>query len=233
MLISLDKKFIYLHYPKTGGCTIQSTLRPYSYVTNSKLIANKKPWDLVINTTGCTLQSTLRPYSYVTNSELISKGSKDQKFWSSVGAAAIPKHSSYNSSLCKKLMDKYNDFLVLGSVRNPWDLVISTIKFRPDLYKSTSKKVIMNYGNSPIFQLYKLMSEFYGLKNNSNIKIIKMESLEEDLKNILHPLGVEIVLKNDNINRVNDDYRKYYDNESKEYIGKLFKKDIKNFNYKF
>ena len=96
-----------------------------------------------------------------------------------------------------------------GSVRNPWDLVISTIKFRLDLYK-LRKEDIMKYGEKRVFNKYDSMSNFYDIENNPNINIIKMENLEYELRGILKPINVDFNLKNSNIRRVNDSYNKIH-----------------------
>ena len=200
MFISLDKKFIYYHYPKTGGVSIQVSLKDYGYGTTE---------------------------SPNVNTLFLRKINKE------VGNKRIPKHCPVISPLSKELLSKYKniDFYRFGSVRNPWDLVISMLNFRSI---KINKHNIMNFGVLPQFTQVNTMSSFYNFNNDSkDIKIVRLESIEKDFKNVLEDLDINVKLAKKNMLRESKEYEKYYDKESEDYIGNLFKDDIKNFNYKF
>ena len=98
-------------------------------------------------------------------------------------------------------------------------------------------------------------TEFFDLDNNKMDYIIKTEDFDDDLDEVILQLKIhapQYIEKNwekiklryfkkltkneDNLykNKTNHKhYSYYYDDESREYIGKLFEKDIKRFNYKF
>jgi len=63
--------------------------------------------------------------------------------------------------------------------------------------------------------------------------IIKFENLENELKNMFKSLNLDYPdIPTINISN-HKNYREYYDNETKEFIYELFKKDINYFGYEF
>ena len=66
--------------------------------------------------------------------------------------------------------------------------------------------------------------------NWNNIIIIKVETIEDDLKSCCNTLNIE----NNNLKKLNTSknlLKNYYDQETKDYVYQYFKEDFINFNY--
>lgn len=63
-------------------------------------------------------------------------------------------------------------------------------------------------------------------------KILKMEYLSEDFKQFAVKIGIKKKLPHLNKTK-KENYRKYYDGETKAIVEKWFKEDIKRFSYPF
>lgn len=61
----------------------------------------------------------------------------------------------------------------------------------------------------------------------------KFESLEQDFNQICQKINMpELTLPHINITK-REDYRKYYDEQTREWVAKRFARTIKRFNYSF
>ena len=148
---------------------------------------------------------------------------------------------------------KLDNYFKFTFVRNPWDLVVSW--FRERMVQSGRGRKI--YKDSPssfqkyIRQLKNKSLPYYSevtydyLQNQLSFLtkdgalfvdfIGKFETLDEDWKHVAEKLGIEQELPylRSSTNETTLHYSKYYDEESKEIIKDLYKKDIEYFGYTF
>tara|TARA_R110000824_G_scaffold356430_1_gene543684 strand:- start:324 stop:842 length:519 start_codon:yes stop_codon:yes gene_type:complete len=138
-----------------------------------------------------------------------------------------------------------NDWIILISVRNPWDRLVSTY-YQGNIPQSKTraeptvkviggdfKKWVMDERNPVQCQVDWLKTEH---KIFTPDYIIRMESIQEDWDKL--PLEFRHDKQNvDKLPKINPSkhkhYTTYYDDELKEYVTKKYSEDIIHFNYKF
>ena len=193
------------------------------------------------------------PYLYVriprTGSTSISKMLTDQTAW-----------PHFYASLLRDLIgeEEYNNKFVFASVRNPWDRLVSWFMFNCNDYRSDpdQSSIYKNLGfkgwimegcphtgwkphhfahqpENPISQLAWIID-----KDDQVIvdHVVRLENLQEDFEAIKQKLNLpKVTLPRLNISkkRQHQDYRKYYDWESKEKVRQLYRDDVRYFRYEF
>lgn len=71
-------------------------------------------------------------------------------------------------------------------------------------------------------------------KGNDLMNFIgKLENLDRDFAYICGKLGLPLITLNKENNTQHDDYKKYYDKQSKMIVANKYAEGIKNFNYGF
>lgn len=138
-------------------------------------------------------------------------------------------------------------------VRNPWDRLVSTFFF---LKKGglTEKDKIWAEANLLAFTDFKdFVKQWLSEKSINNSLhfqhqhvfledeqgkiavdfIGRFENIDEDFKTITDKLNIKRILKKTNTSQRKKDYRDYYDEETKEIVNEVYKKDIQLFNYEF
>lgn len=138
-------------------------------------------------------------------------------------------------------------------VRNPWDRLVSTFFFlkkgglteKDKIWADANlsgfldfKDFVRNWlteeniNNSLHFQHQHIFLE----DENGNIAIDfigRFENIDEDFKTITDKLNIRRTLIKTNTSKREMDYSNYYDEETKEIVNILYKKDIELFNYEF
>ena len=133
-------------------------------------------------------------------------------------------------------------------VRNPWDKVVSEFRFRIWTYQneltsdaSFAEWVRSTYvENNPQYydwpkmflpQLEWMTDE----KGDLAIDFIgRFENLQNDFNIICDTINIERkILRHENKSRKNNNYRDYYDDETKSIVENWFKADIEYFGYEF
>ena len=149
---------------------------------------------------------------------------------------------------------KFYSYFKFSFVRNPWSRLLSAYNFLIDggLHESDQKwaeqnimkfknfeDFVLNWVNPKNVQLgihfipqYQFIIDIYGKQSVDYIG--KQESLNEDFKKICSILEIS----NANLNYINtgkkiDDYRVFYTKKTQDIVRKVYKKDIKLFNYIF
>lgn len=143
---------------------------------------------------------------------------------------------------------KFDSAFVFTTVRNPWSKVVSHYKYR---VKTNQCKMAENqisfkdwvkctygpnkdpfYYNTP--KMFSQQVEWLKNKEGKIVvkNIIKFENLAEDYKKIAEIIGTTPELPHINATR-KDDYRTYYNEETKQIIADWFAEDIKLFRYTF
>jgi len=151
-----------------------------------------------------------------------------------------------------KLGDQWDDYFKFAFVRNPWDRLVSWYSMIKDKNQKNKfgKYVTENSSNFEEFikNCTDIIQDNDGIKSaefnqldylideNGNIIVDfigRFENLEEDFNKIIKKLNMpELKLPILNSSK-HEDYKKYYNEETKKIIEKRFKKDIDFFKYKF
>jgi hypothetical protein len=146
--------------------------------------------------------------------------------------------------------DFYRRYFKFAFVRNPWDRLVSVYHYylNGGNKTSTDRKIQKNIPRT--FREFVLNLKFfthsyilahlieqadYIADGNDNMLVDfvgKYESLEKDFQRVCKKIGLK-----SNLHHLNQSghyhYSKYYDSETKEIIGAMYRRDIKLFNYKF
>ena len=137
------------------------------------------------------------------------------------------------------------DYVKFGSIRNPWDRAISyyfwivfggnnagrnNVGGRNTLFSKT-KFLKFIKKKSPLHSYYN-----YFVDNNDSLTFdfyIRLEHIQEDFNIVCDKIGIprqQLPHKNKSKHK---HYTEYYDDDSREVVAELFKKDIEYFGYEF
>jgi hypothetical protein len=206
MIISdSNKKFIFIHIPKTGGTTIKKTLRSYY----SNFVLEKIPNNFRKNNNYIEKHSSAETIRAALN----------QNIWNSYFKFAFVRNpwdwlvSAYH--FIKK--DK-ND------PRNKLANKLDYEKFIDWLFKQPKQKYPLLFGQN----------HYVYCKKNKLVDFIgKFENFQQDFNLICKKLNIKktVLQKYNSTNRKIYEY--YYTKRLQEKVGNFFKHDITIFNYKF
>ena len=214
MLISEDKKLVFIHVQKTGGASfsmllknnipdLKSVLRQHATVREAKEILGdnwddyykiafvRNPWDRLVSWYSMITQYGKK---LTWNEKLVNlvKRERHNKIWQYV----LIHSDSFEDFICN-CADATN--------RAGW---------KPFLYNQTDY-LVDEYGN--------ILVDYIG----------RYENYAEDVKNIFQQIKIEIT----DIPHLNKssrlDYKSYYNDVTRDIVALRFRKDIVNFNYKY
>jgi len=205
-VISLEKKFIFIHVPKTGGNSISNVLSKYSSDKVAKM------------------------YSY--DKRGVKKKFAD-KVGVKNKALRTSKHSSlggYVTHWNNRLWGSLDEYYKFSVVRNPWERLIS-LYFNPnagrrgwdreDFVKLLTKGRHFSRSQCSYFN-----------QGHMNY-IIRFESLEEGFRKVCKDIGIkkEVLPKANKSDR--REYTYYYDEELVEMVRRVHEEDVLRFGYRF
>lgn len=164
-----------------------------------------------------------------------------------------PPSKHLTAHVAKKIYAPYwDDYFKFSFVRNPWDRMVSMLKYSSHykLYLNKNKQIFTNnYFNwfgkieyDTRFFNFKQFNDFVPIKNSVYSNIIgekinfigKFEKLQEDfdeLCSLLKIKNIELPHIEKSGNREN--YRNYYSENEKNIISEKYAKDIEKFKYEF
>lgn len=209
-----QKKFIFIHPPKCAGTSLRAVLRKAFDSGESNI--NFEPFYMDLTSEGI---------DYV-----------------------MPVHGGV-SKFIKFINDRHGlgffkkeEWYIFSVVRNPYDRLVShyhhTQVHNPNFVKGKTfkqfvKSIISMGKNNQSWSFHDLFHH----KNDLLIDdYVRLENFEGDIKKITTKLGIEnykIHHIKHKTNRVNNDYRSYYDEETIDFVLEELKWDIEYFNYKF
>ena len=212
MLVSKDRKFVFIHVPKTGGTSLVSVLKKAS----DRPILPLRAVGYMFDDNGIKLPEwtySIFGYPYHVRSEQL------LRIWGE---------------------EEYGKYFSFAFVRNPWDLVVSEYHYILRKKSHHLNKVVSKFGS---FKEYLYWKESNYARQQTDWlcspdgrlivdSIGRFESYEADANGILAKLGIEESVPHKN-STVRNDYREYYDSESRELVGKLHANDIDVFGYLF
>ncbi|HMA63194.1 MAG TPA: sulfotransferase family 2 domain-containing protein [bacterium] len=144
----------------------------------------------------------------------------------------------------------WNSYFTFSFVRNPWDLMVSSYNWwkqkgakRVKRYRKVARKIENMEFNDFMRSKYGryMINERYGnyydwLSENGEIIVDfigKVESIDKDWQKICEINNLEHI-EMPHINKSKrTDYRKYYNSETREIVGRRFHKSIEKFDYSF
>lgn len=218
MIISYNKKFIFLHNRKVAGTSIKKILKDYGLICPCRSEA--------INQLSEKFALT-RFLNY--------KISMKIKF--------IANYRDHATALELKEQlppDIWDSFYKFTFVRNPWDLQVSLYFYmlkRKDHFQHELVKKMESFDEYIEWVTSKqvlLQKEYiYDVDNQMIVDFFgRYENLEDDFKKITNRIGIKATLPH--INKSNHkNYQKYYNNKTKYLVGEKFKEDINLFKYDF
>jgi len=224
-VVSHDNKFIFIHIPKTAGTSLNEALTKEPAVTPQKLGRKLRYLPTLLNPKEPTSPKLITP--------------------------PIEKHAkalNIKQTLGKKLWGNYFTFTF---VRNPWDMMVSSYKWwlqkahmwphlQQDICRIQHMKGFREFLQSPYGA--KMINEQQGsimdwITDEDDRIIVdyigKFESLEQDFSQICKIINMpKLTLPHSNVTN-REDYRKYYDDQTREWVAKRFSRTVKQFNYSF
>lgn len=222
-MINNSEKFMFIHPPKCAGTSVRSVLRRHykSHTGNREL----------------------EPFGMDLSSEGI-------KYYLSVHGT-LPQFAKFINDRYSEDCFKRKEWYIFAVIRNPFDRVVSFYHHilvhgrASSLWKENSKNISsMTFNDWVCHHLEKedlarkktYKSMFYFNDELCIDHFIRQENIEHDSKIVFNRLGIidyNLSHHKHDTNRVEYDYRKYYNDETKEKVSKLFEWDINYFGYKF
>lgn len=154
------------------------------------------------------------------------------------------KHLNARRFIKKYGCDIWKQYTTFTFVRNPWDRVISWIKYRKkrgrSIYEELTPKVIAEHLSTPHnhfpwfrqFQYYKFI-----YNECAEIDFIgRFESLQRDFDIICDRIGIPLKTLPHINSQPSDDskhYTEYYDTSQRKHVEHIYRRDIEMFDYKF
>lgn len=219
MLVSLSKKFIFIHIYKVAGSSLRQALSKYSYHPNDNFI-NK-----LFNTTLSTVAQ------------------KDTAVYFDInGLYPLIKLTHGGVYDIEKINQKvFDDFYTFAFVRNPWDWQVSLYHYVLQRPNHKNHKVIKQIGGFKEYVKWKrcqpkirCQTDFL-LNKDGQLKVDyvgRLETIEEDFKFLSSKLKLNTTLSHQNQSN-HQKYCDYYDDESKQLTQQIFQRDIDLLGYSF
>lgn len=166
--------------------------------------------------------------------ELAVFGKSDTGFGGDPYQGQPEKHFSVNQYIKKYGESMWNNYFTFSFVRNPWDRVISWIRYRDKRHNLYGGRL----NSSIIKKEVRINNSYYNMLSldgsGGSIDFIgRFENLQHDCNVVCGKIGIP-QKKLPHENKTNHKhYTEYYDNETKELIAEKFAKDIEYFGYKY
>ncbi len=139
----------------------------------------------------------------------------------------------------------WNSYTKFCNIRNPWDKVVSFFHFRDrDLASRPENEIFAEFrkflqpdSNSGRYRIG-IDTHIYFVDGKPAMDdYIRYDNLTEDYAHICNKLGIENTelprLKTASRGKKKIDYRKYYDDDLRDTVAKIFEKEIDVFGWKF
>lgn len=220
-MLSLNKKFLFIHIPKTGGNSIASILWKYSE-------------DIIINHDHAVFEE-IPDYFELINPDYPS----------------LKKHSTlmdYRKVIGDQVFKRLYKF---ACVRNPWERMISLYFYksgkgrfndwsRTDFIELAKRsrpamKYLTTKGGGRLAKVLPRQQRWkriFGIQPEVDF-IIRFENLQSDFDKLCENIGISKVMLPHKNKSQRKNYVNYYDDELIEIVKELFIDDIQEFGYRF
>lgn len=234
MLISYRHKFIFIHVYKVAGTSVSVALNDYCLNNPIPCTGINKLIEPFV--TGRRLSNRF--------SNIVQRALSGNLTGKEIHLPFIPTFlGHYTSSEIKKRVPEkiWNNFFKFGFVRNPWDWQVSLYHYMLSHKTHFQHNLVKKMGNFETYIEWRgsedkhLQKEFfYDQKCKLLVDYIgKFENLEQDFRSICNIIGIpDIELPHIGKSK-HDNYRKYYNDYTRDLIAKHFEEDIKLFSYTF
>ena len=211
LVISKKNKLIFFHIPKNAGTSMSSAL----------------------------LKNEVYYYPWVIVSKILRKFKKTDNFFYDNFQKKIHLFTSHEpvASIEEKISNQiFNNFFKFAIVRNPFSRFVSRynyIKSVNKLMKLNFFEFVKNHVKSPMItdKQYKFL-----LNKNGKIGVDKILKFE-NINNEIYDLSKIINLDPSKFQKLNvstmDNYKSYYDENTKKIVENFCKEDLEYFNYSF
>ncbi len=212
MLFSRDKKFLFIHVPKTGGTSMVTVLKKYS---------NRVPLPLraigyFFDDRGVKLPTWTYP---ITGYPYHVTGSKLKEIWGD---------------------ETYESYFKFSFVRNPWDLVVSEYEYILQKKSHHLNDCVVKLGSFEQFLKWKekhyarpQVNWVCDSKGNLVVDYVgRFEDYTRNANEILNKLNIEERVPHTNSTK-RGDYRNYYTEETVAAVNRMYRPDIELFGYQF
>lgn len=216
MIISEDKKFIFVHNQKTAGVSIKNYL--FENVSDAEyLLPNHAYTTDAIQKIGRDKWNQYYSFGFVRNpwARLVS--------WYSMiinGAESEGQHEKHqwspNNELWKYVKENSSDF--------------------KEFIKNCTETITEEKGGIPYKKSFVKNQIDYFTDDNGEVAVNfigKVENLEEDFNKVIEHLELPATKLIPTNKTKKKDYREYYDEETRQIVAERFKKDIDYFGYEF
>tara|TARA_B100002019_G_scaffold287225_1_gene298890 strand:- start:2129 stop:2731 length:603 start_codon:yes stop_codon:yes gene_type:complete len=141
---------------------------------------------------------------------------------------------------CPEIKSIWYELFKFSFVRNPWDLCVSHYFYRQregheEAVGTPFREWLMNdKKREPI--MWQASTQYDCLTVNGKLAVDfigRFENLQADFDKICKHIQIPSIQLDKHNTTEHEHYSKYYDQETKEYVFNLFKKDIDYFNYEF
>ena len=212
-MISHKHKSIFVHIPKTGGTSIELALRDHSFTGqyNSYMSGRRatRGWDKTYD----NQETPIR---------------ENAGHW-------VHKHRP-----TKFFKPRFSEYKKFAFVRNSWDRMVSSWAYvkRQTGCSYEFKRFVYEYPFKKVFWDWHTMPQYIHLEDGDGNVLVdfvgRFENLEADLNHVGDRIGLPERIKLPHIRKSkHKHYTEYYDDETQQYVRKLFSGDINRFGYKF
>lgn len=210
-MINNSEKFMFIHPPKCAGTSVRAVLRRhYGSFDGSR---------------------ELEPFGMDLSNEGIN-------YYLSVHGT-LPRFVKFINDRHDADYFKRREWYIFAVIRNPFDRVVSFyhhISVHRGVTSTFNDWVCHNLERDQFTRKNTYKSMFHYNNELCIDHFIRQENIEHDAKVVFNKLGIvdyNLSHQKHNTNRVEYDYRKYYNDETREKVSKLFEWDINYFGYKF
>ncbi len=211
MLISYERLFLFIHVPKTAGCSILDALAPFCPPPQPALWRRRLTWLGPVNRYGHLYRAIQFPVH--------------------VTAATVQR------CLPPAIFERLYKF---AFIRNPWDAMVSQYMYIRQTSHHHRHQLVAKMSGFEQFLHWDLSRHnrnqhqfLYDRRRRCLVNFIgRFESLVADFNRVSQHLGLDIRLPHENKSD-HRDYREYYTPQTRQLVADHFARDIELFGYNF
>ena len=217
MIYSEEKKFVFIHIPKTAGTSITAAIAPFSLYKHEKMKTTGKGFQVPYHV---PIRLVSKIHSGIRDKHLI-RGRINFTY--------------FKFSVVRNPWDRMRSLWHIYGQYKPKRLKKPEIPFKEFIFSLHKIK------NDNVHRKINLPCSWWLTeKDGESLRVdfvAKFENIEEDWKYICKRIGIDVPLPHQNTRDWKTEgpttYRKYYDSESRDKIARIFHEDIHRWGYEF